>query len=102
MLMDCLFSLNQTSAGRLAVYGHFLNIAFVQEVGMHAYMCLPPRLLITSSVIWCNICMDPYDWFKRVLQCYVAAVVGTYHQLAWPYRIEECHRNQPNKTKLAV
>ena len=32
---------------------------------------LPPRLLITSGVIWI-----PYDWLNKFYSFYVAAVVG--------------------------
>ena len=34
------------------------------------YMCLPPRLLITSGVIW-----TPYDWVNKFYS-YMAALVS--------------------------
>ena len=46
-------------------------------VCMFVYVCvclsLPPRLLITSDVIGCDI--NPYYWLKS-LQLYMTAVVG--------------------------
>ena len=36
-------------------------------------MCPPPRLLITSGVMWCNL--DPMRLVKQVLSCYMATVV---------------------------
>ena len=33
-------------------------------------VCLPPRLLISSGVIWI-----PYDWFNKFYSCYMATVV---------------------------
>ena len=33
-------------------------------------VCPPPRLLITSGVIW-----TPYDWFNKFYNCYMATVV---------------------------
>ena len=38
------------------------------------FACLPPRLLKTTGVIWCDI--DPYDWSNRFYGFYMAAVVG--------------------------
>ena len=35
------------------------------------YVCPPPRLLITSGVIW-----TPYDWLNKFYSCYRAIVVG--------------------------
>ena len=37
-------------------------------------VCPPPRLLITSGVMWCNI--DPYDWLNKLYGFYMAAVVS--------------------------
>ena len=34
----------------------------------------PPRLSITSGVMWCDI--DPYDWLNKFYGFYMAAVVG--------------------------
>ena len=33
-------------------------------------VCLPPRLLITSGVMW-----TPYDWLNKFYSFYMAAVV---------------------------
>ena len=35
-------------------------------------VCLPPRLLITSGVIW-----TPYDWLNKFYSFYMAAEVVT-------------------------
>ena len=37
-------------------------------------VCPPPRLLITSGVMWRDI--DPYDWLNKFYGFYMAAVVG--------------------------
>ena len=37
-------------------------------------VCPPPRLLIISGVMWCDI--DPYDWLNKFYGFYMAAVVG--------------------------
>ena len=52
----------------------FLRIALSTNVGMHVFVCPPPRLLITSGVMWCDI--DPYDWLNKFYGFYMAAVVG--------------------------
>ena len=51
----------------------FLSIASVRE-RQYVCVCLPPRLLITSGVMWCDI--DPYDWLNKFYGFYMAAVVG--------------------------
>ena len=33
-------------------------------------VCPPPRLLITSGMIW-----TPYDWLNKFYSCYMAIVV---------------------------
>ena len=42
---------------RRAVHAWFLRIALSMNVGMCVCVCvcLPPRLLITSGVMWCDI-----------------------------------------------
>ena len=40
---------------------------------LHVCVCPPPRLIITSGVMWCD--MDPYDWLNKFYSCYMAAVV---------------------------
>ena len=47
-------------------------------------VCRFLRLLITSGMIW-----NPYDWLN---------IIGSKHSL----RIEVCHRNRPNKSKVYV
>ena len=61
-------------------------------------VCLPPRLVITSGVMWCD--MDPYDWLNKFCSFFMAAIVGiiSRHGLT----IKAHHRNQPNKSKLAL
>ena len=54
--------LNQACAGRRPVHAWFLRIASVREsmrvcVLARVCVCPPPRLLITSGVMWCDI--DP-------------------------------------------
>ena len=34
-------------------------------------MCVPPRLLITSDMIW-----TPYDWLNKFYSLYIAAIVS--------------------------
>ena len=66
--------LNQACTGCRPVHAWFLKIVCV-----HAYMCTcicvyvspPPRLLITSGVIW-----TPYDWLNKFYSIYMVAVVG--------------------------
>ena len=41
---------------------------------VYVCVCPPPRLLITSGVMWCDI--DPYDWLNKFCGFYIAAVVG--------------------------
>ena len=57
------------------------------SVSLCVCVCLPPRLLITSGVMWCDI--DPMQLVKQVLQLYMATLViivngrvlgiGTHH-----------------------
>ena len=37
-------------------------------------VCLVPRLVIVSGLMWYN--MDPYDWLNNFCNFYMAAVVG--------------------------
>ena len=66
--------LSQACAGCRPAHAWFLKIVCMR---VHAYMCAcvcvspPPRLLITSGVIW-----TPYDWLNKFYSIYMAAVVG--------------------------
>ena len=56
------------------VHAWFLKIASVREylyVCMCVFVCPPPRLFITSGVIW-----TLYDWLNKFYGFYMAAVVG--------------------------
>ena len=61
-------------------------------LSVYVCVCLPPRLLITSGVIW-----TPYGWLNKFYRFYMATavVIGSGHGL----RIEERCVNQPNKGK---
>ena len=58
---------------------------------MHVSLCVcpPPRLLITSGMIWCDI--DPYDWLIEFYGFYMATVVGivSEHDLSIHTRCEK-------------
>ena len=41
---------------------------------MHVCVYPPPRLLITSGMMWCDI--DPYNWLNTFYDYYMAVVVG--------------------------
>ena len=49
--------LNQTRAGHRPARTWFLRIVLSVSVYVCVFVCLPPRLLITSGVMWCDI--DP-------------------------------------------
>ena len=36
-------------------------------------VCPPPKLVITSGVMWCD--MDPCDWLNKFYSCNMATVV---------------------------
>ena len=38
-------------------------------------MCLPPRLLITSGMMWGD--MDPYDWLNKFFSYYYMTRIGS-------------------------
>ena len=51
--------------------------------------------------------MDPIDWLNKLYSLYLAAVVGVIMVSLiglsrHGYRIRAYHRNQPNKSKLAL
>ena len=74
----------------------FLEIDLVREVCVS--VCLPPRLVITSGVMWRD--MDPYDWLNKYYSFFMAAIVGIISRRG--FRIKAHHRNQPNKSKLVL
>ena len=89
----CVF-LNQVHTGRRPSRPWFLKMVSTY-VDIHMYVCPPPRLLITSGEI-----LTPYDWLNKGYSLYMPTVViiGDGRGL----RIEACHRNQPNKSKLLL
>ena len=58
----------------------------------------PLRLVITSGVMWHD--MDPYDWLNKLCNFCMAAIVSIVTRCG--LRIEAPHRNQTNKSKLAL
>ena len=58
----------------------FLELLLSTNVCMHVCVCMclrvcpPPRLLITSGMMWCDI--DRYDRFNKFYGLYMAALVG--------------------------
>ena len=65
----------------------FLEIAFVQEVGM--CFCVSLRLLLTSGTI-----LTLYDWLNKFYSFYMAAVGDTVSRCS--LSIDVHHRNLPN------
>ena len=59
------------------------------------FVCPPPRLLITSGVIW-----NSYDWLNKFYSCYTADIV--FIDDGRGLRIEVRRINQPNKSKLSL
>ena len=64
--------LNQACAGHRPAHAWFLKI---DPVWTCVCVCVspPPRLLITSGVMWCDI--DSRRLVKQVYSCYMATVV---------------------------
>ena len=58
-------------------------------------VCPPPRLVITSGVIW-----NSYDWLNKYYSFCMEAMVGISSRRG--LRIEVHHINQLNKSKLAL
>ena len=56
----------------------FLKIDLVWIISMHV-VCVspPPRLLITSGVIWAS-----YDWIHKFLHCYMATLAISINGVA--------------------
>ena len=57
----CVTFLNQVHAGLWPVHAWFLRIVSVRMY-VCVFVCLPPRLLITSGVMWSDI--DPIQSVK--------------------------------------
>ena len=56
----------------------FLEIVSVRtSVCMCVFVCPPPRLLITSGMIW-----TPYGWLNKFYSCYMATVVAIVNGMA--------------------
>ena len=82
--------LNQLCASLWPAHIWFLEIHLVRKVCVS--VCPPPRLVITSGVIW-----TPYDWLKKYYSFCMAAIVSIVSRCG--LRIEVRHRNQPDKSK---
>ena len=87
--------LNQAHAGLWPVSTWFLETNLVCDVCVCVSVCLPPRLVITSGVIWTS-----YDWLSKFYSFYIAAVVSIVSRCG--IAIEAHHRNQPNKSRLVL
>ena len=48
----------------------FLCVCLCVCVCVYVRVCPPPRLLLTSGMIW-----TPYDWLNKLYSCYMATVV---------------------------
>ena len=72
--------LNQVRASLRPARAWFLTIDPVRMsvcvfvcVFVYVCVCPPPRLFITSGMMWRDI--DPYDWLNKFYSCYMAIVV---------------------------
>ena len=86
----------------MLVYTWFLKIAFGHEVSSYVclcvcVMCVHPRQLITSGVIW-----TPYYRLNNLYNFYMAAIVSFVSSYRHGLTIEECHGNQPKKSKVKL
>ena len=62
--------LNQARAWFLKIVSVSTSVCVCVCVCVCLCVCPPPRLLITSGVIW-----TPYDWLNKFYSCYMATVV---------------------------
>ena len=67
---ECYCFLNQARAGFGRRAPGFLKLFLCGRLYVCVFVCPPPRLLITSGVIW-----TPYDWLNKFYSCYMATVV---------------------------
>ena len=74
----------------------FLFVCLSVCLSVYLSDCLPLRLLITSSMMWCD--MDPYDRLNKFFRLYMAAIVSIISRCV--HSIDAHHINQPNKSKL--
>ena len=72
-------------------YDIFNQSSFCFCVDGHLCVCPPPRLLITSGMIW-----SQYDWLNKFYSFYMAAIVGIISKHS--PTIEAHHREHPNKS----
>ena len=72
----------------------FLKLLLSVNAYMHVYVCPPPRLLLTSGVMWHD--MTTYDWLNKLYSFYIAAVVSIASDCG--LSIDACHSSQPNKS----
>ena len=87
--------LNQAPGRRAPGFYRLILSAKCVYVCVCMSVCPPPRLVITSGVMW-----TPYDWLNKYHSFCMAAIVNiiSRHGL----RIEAHRRNQTNKSKLAL
>ena len=63
------FLLNQAHTGHRPAHAWFIEIDFVRDVCnmcVCVSVCPPPRLLLTSGVIWTQ-----YDWLNKFYSLYI-------------------------------
>ena len=70
----------------------------VYVVCVCVHVSVYPKLLIVMPR--CGVICSLYDWFKKFYNFYMAAEVSIASR--YDLRIEACHRNNPNKSKLAL
>ena len=75
----------------------FLKLFLCGHLYVCLCVCLPQSVLITSDMIAMK--SSSYDWFNRLYGFYIVAIVGIVSKCG--LTIEVCHRNQPNKSRLA-
>ena len=82
----------------------FLILFFVYEVDMYVCMCVFVCVRVCVCVCMCVALrllshdVGPHDWLDKFYSLYISAVVSIFSKGG--FRIEVCHRNQPNRSKL--